>query len=345
MIARNETRMISADPKTVDVQVGFDLTPRNTLGLAAKARFGALVKEADEIEPLVRFAESEQLPLVVLGGGSNVVLGPEIEAVIAVFVSKGRKIERRDDGSILLTAQAGEDWPDLVRWSVEQGFGGLENLAGIPGTVGAAPVQNIGAYGVELADRFEALTAFDRVEKRFCVFRKADCRFRYRQSAFKDEPGRYIIAEVTFRLPGDWRPILGYSGLDRLPETADPKTIMERVLALRGGKLPDWRLIGNAGSFFHNPIVSQDVADGIEGVPKYPQADGAVKLSAGWLIESCGLKGYRSGKAGVYENHALILVNHGQADANDIDALSRIIRTAVEDRYGIVLHQEPLDIR
>lgn len=337
--------MISADPKSVDAEAGFDLTGRNTLGLAAKARFGALVRKTEEIEPLVRFADDEGLPLVVLGGGSNVVLGPEIDAVVAVLASKGRTIARQDDGSVLLTAEAGEDWPDLVAWSVGEGYGGLENLAGIPGTVGAAPVQNIGAYGVELEDRFESLTAFDRVDKTFRVFRKEDCRFRYRQSVFKDVPGRYVIADVTFLLPGDWQPILGYSGLDSLPETADPHTIMERVLALRGSKLPNWRLIGNAGSFFHNPVVSKDVADGIEGVPKYPQSDGMVKLSAGWLIESCGLKGHRSGKAGVYENHALILVNHGGADANDIDDLSRTIRTAVEERYGIVLHQEPLNIR
>ncbi|MER0236640.1 UDP-N-acetylmuramate dehydrogenase [Fulvimarina sp. MAC8] len=337
--------MISADPKTVGAEADFDLTRRNTLGLAAHARYGSLVQTVDEIEPLVRFAEDSGLPLVVLGGGSNVVLGPKIEAVVAVLATKGRRFERQDDGSIHLTAQAGEDWPHFVEWSVEQGFGGLENLAGIPGTVGAAPVQNIGAYGVELADRFEALTAFDRVEKQLRVFRKQDCRFRYRQSVFKDNPGRFVIVEVTFRLPGDWQPILGYAGLDSLTGTADPNTVMQRVLALRGSKLPDWRIIGNAGSFFHNPVVSQAVADGIEGVPKYPQADGTVKLSAGWLIESCGLKGHRVGDAGVYENHALIIVNHGHADAHDIDNLSKTIRTAVEKRHGVTLQQEPLDIR
>ncbi|MCQ0986956.1 UDP-N-acetylmuramate dehydrogenase [Jiella marina] len=336
------TRPDAADCRAIS---DFDLSRRNSLGLAARARYGAFVHEAQEIDALARFAGEVGLPFVVLGGGSNVVLHPEIDAVVAVLATRGRAVTGEADGDLLVTAQAGEDWPDFVQWTVAQGFGGIENLAGIPGTVGAAPVQNIGAYGIELADRFHSLTAYDRAERHWRVFRREDCRFRYRQSVFKDDPGRFVITEVTLALPGEWRPILGYAGLDSLDETVDPKTIMERVLALRGSKLPDWRVLGNAGSFFHNPVVSGAVADTIPGAPRYPQPDGTVKLSAGWLIESCGLKGHRVGDAGVYEKHALIIVNHGRATAHDISALAETIKSAVFERFGVTLQQEPLEIR
>ncbi|MCE7029594.1 UDP-N-acetylmuramate dehydrogenase [Jiella avicenniae] len=323
----------------------FDLSARNTLKLPATARYGAFVSDAGQIAALDGFARREGLPFVVIGGGSNVVLYPRIEAVVAVLATKGRSVVRQADGSALVTAQAGEDWPDFVQWTVGQGFGGLENLAGIPGTVGAAPVQNIGAYGVELADRFHSLTAYDRVEGRFVDFERSDCRFRYRQSVFKDEPGRFVITEVRLWLPADWQPVLGYAGLDSLSKTADPATVMARVLALRGSKLPDWRILGNAGSFFHNPVVSAELAQSIDGAPRYPQPDGTVKLSAGWLIERCGLKGYRVGDAGVFENHALVIVNHGNATAHDVEGLARTVKSAVREAFAVTLQQEPLEVR
>lgn len=226
---------------------------------------------------------------------------------------------------------------------MEQGLAGLENLAGIPGTVGAASVQNIGAYGLELADCFHTLTAYDVEERVIRSFGRRECGFGYRQSIFKGA-GRYIILDATLALPQPWRPILSYSGLDMLPETVSPRGAMERVLTLRREKLPDWRTLGNAGSFFHNPVVTPQVAERIPAMPRYPQADGSVKLSAAWLIEDCGLKGYREGKAGVYDRHALIIVNHGGATFADVSGLASTIRSAVMERFGIALVQEPIAI-
>lgn len=320
----------------------FDLTGRNTFGLASHARHGAVVTRGYDIGALADFAASHNLPLRVIGGGSNIVPRERVDAVVGVMALNGRTVTQRDE-TILVTAGAGEDWPSLVEWTVEQGLGGLENLAGIPGTVGAAPVQNIGAYGLELADRFHILTAYDVEKRSVRSFRRQDCGFGYRQSIFKGS-ARYIILNVTLALPRVWLPILTYRGLDTLPMPVSARDVMDRVLALRREKLPDWRTLGNAGSFFHNPVVWPQVAASIPGVPRYPHSDGAVKLSAAWLIEACGLRGYREGKAGVYDRHALILVNHGGATFTDISALASTIRAAVMERFGIALVQEPVTI-
>lgn len=328
----------------MDVISNFDLTDHNTFGLGSRAQYGAVVAGTEDIEAIVEFAASERLPLHVIGGGSNVLLRERIEGVVALMAIKGRHVIGRQDGGVLVKAEAGEDWPDFVEWAVRQGFGGLENLAGIPGTVGAAPVQNIGAYGVELKDRFQCLTAYDCLERTVCSFGPEDCRFAYRHSAFKEVPGRYVILDVTLVLPEPWQPILGYKGLDSLPADTDVLTVMERVLELRRGKLPDWRVLGNAGSFFHNPIVAAEVAEGIAGGPRYPQADGRVKLSAAWLIEACGLKGMRQGEAGVHEGHALILVNHGKATYSDLDRLASTVQAAVKERFGVDLVREPIAV-
>lgn len=320
----------------------FDLFAQNTMGLSSVARFGATIAHADEIPVLVERAQATGLPLHVLGGGSNCLLRAEIDAVVAIMATQGKTI--RDDGdTVLVTAQAGEDWPSFVEWTVAQGLAGLENLAGIPGTVGAAPVQNIGAYGVELDRRLHALTAYDTVEQHFRTFAPSECSFAYRTSLFKREAGRYIIADVTFALPVEWRPVLHYPGLADTPGLADAASVMNRVLALREAKLPDWRVLGNTGSFFHNPVVPAALARRIPDAPGHEQPDGRMKLSAAWLIDSCGFKGRRRGGAGVYDRHALILVNHGGATHEDIMALSREITEAVEARYGVTLMREPVE--
>lgn len=328
----------------MDLIPDFDLTRRNTLGLPSRARLGATISAAADIEELARVAKSENLPLHILGGGSNIVLHGAIAAVVGIMSIRGRTVERRADGAALVTAQAGEDWSEFVAWTVAQGLPGLENLGGIPGTVGAAPVQNIGAYGVELADRFEGLTVWDLADGARRRFNREDCAFSYRQSRFKAEAGRYIVLDVTLALPSAWRPVLTYPPLDKLSTGADAAEIHQQVLAVRGSKLPDWRVLGNAGSFFHNPVVSAETADRIPGVPRYPQPDGSVKLSAAWLIDSCGLKGAREGHAGIYEKHALIIVNHGGATYADVSRLASRVRDTVRDRYGIVLTQEPLEL-
>ena len=320
----------------------FDLSSFNTLGLTAHARYGGQITDRAQVAQLAQFAQAKGLPLHVIGGGSNLVLRDELDAVVGIMATRGRSSEPHADGT-LVTAQAGEDWSAFVAWTVSEGFAGLENLAGIPGTVGAAPIQNIGAYGLEVADRLYTLTAWDTVEQRERQFTRDECGFSYRQSRFKQDGGRYIVLEVTFLLPQIWVPILAYAGLDQLPADADAATIMHRVLSLRGSKLPDWRELGNVGSFFHNPVVTTKTADGIVGVSRYPQPDGTVKLSAAWLIEACDLKGHQEGQAAVYRNHALILVNLGGATYGDIRQLAQTIKQTVLQRFGIELTQEPLE--
>lgn len=322
----------------------MDLSSNNTLGLDATARFGASITHADDIPALIAAATEKGLPVRILGQGSNCLIQPQVDAVVGVMAIMGR--ETRTDGPTkrLVTAQAGEDWPKLVEWTVAEGLTGVENLAGIPGTVGAAPVQNIGAYGLELADRLYALKAYDIVEGQFRTFSPSECAFAYRTSLFKKDPNRFIIVDVTLELSTDWRPVLGYPGLADDAGLDSAKAVMHRVLALRQSKLPDWRTLGNAGSFFHNPIVSTEIANRIEGAPVHNLSDNEAKLSAAWLIEQCGFKGCRRGAAGVYDKHALIIVNHGHATHEDIVGLASEITAAVEDKFGVQLVQEPINI-
>ncbi len=319
----------------------FDLSPHNTFGLPVRASFGTVLMDEAQIPDLLDTAASSALPFRVLGGGSNLVMRPRFDGIAVLMALKGRRIIGEDSHDALVEIAAGETWDEIVGWTVDQGLWGLENLSLIPGTVGAAPVQNIGAYGIELSDRFHSLRAYDTVERRFVTFSVADCRFAYRQSVFKQQPGRYLITSVCLRLPRPWAPVLTYSGIDHLPSGTGAPEIRAQVIAIRQAKLPDWQIQGNVGSFFHNPIVPHDVAAAIEGVPRYPQPDGSVKLSAAWLIERAGLKGHRVGGAGVSERHALVLVNHGGATFDDVQQLSGLIRSGVQAQFGVTLVQEP----
>lgn len=321
----------------------FDLTARNTLGLPSHARYGGVLRDAGAIAEALDFAQARELPFHFLGGGSNCVLGPQIEAVVGISGMAGRWLDTGARDAVRVTARAGESWPGLVEWTVAQGVGGLENLAGIPGTVGAAPIQNIGAYGVELSDVFDSLVAFDTETRTFRRFDKDACRFSYRHSRFKEAPGRHIVTEVTLALPRPWRPVLRYAGLDALPGGSDARTIMQAVQALRRTKLPDWQVTGNAGSFFHNPIVPVAEAAHYADMPAHP-TEGGIKLSAGWLLEACGLKGYRCGDAGFSEKHALVLVNHGRATYADVTRLAATAVRAVRERFGVTLVQEPVTL-
>lgn len=326
----------------------FDLSARNTLALRAQSRWGAVLDAADQVPALFAMARERGLPLRILGGGSNVVLSSGFDGITAVVATAGRSVIAEAEDHVLVEAAAGETWHDFVAWTVEQGFGGIENLAGIPGTVGAAPVQNIGAYGAEVADVFESLVAFDTVAKSLRTFAAGDCAFAYRDSVFKHEPNRYVVLSLRLRLPRPWTPNLRFAGLSELSEQSDisPHTVMERVLFLRGSKLPDWRVTPNAGSFFQNPIVTVDEAAPVlaafSNAPNFPQADGRTKLSAGWLIEQSGLKGFRMGRAGISERHALVVVNLGEADAGDIASLAAHVKATVKARFGIALHEEPV---
>lgn len=324
----------------------FDLTVRNTLALRAGSRFGAFVESPAQLPALFAEAEAMGLPVRLLGGGSNVVLAPRFEGITALMAISGRTVLEERSDAVLLEVAAGENWHDLVAWSVGQGFGGLENLALIPGTVGAAPVQNIGAYGAEVADFLESVLVYDRMEKREQRFGRDACAFAYRDSRFKREPGRYVVLSLRLSLPRPWRANLGFAGLAELGEGATPQAVMQRVVALRQSKLPDWHVEPNAGSFFHNPIVAPELAAAVvaelASAPNYPQPDGRVKLSAGWLIEQSGLKGFRLGPVGTSPRHALVVVNHGGGTAEDIAALAAHIKATVLARFGVRLQEEPV---
>lgn len=326
----------------------FDLSARNTLALNAHARFGIEIDSVDVIPSLLAHARSENLPLRILGGGSNVVLAERFDGITALIALKGRKVLESTPKTHLIEAAAGETWHDFVAWTVDQGLGGLENLALIPGTVGAAPVQNIGAYGAELADVFFSLDAYDRQTGDTVTFDRAACAFAYRDSAFKQQPDRYVVLTVRLALPRKWQANLRFAGLSDLADTPDlaPRQVMDRVIALRTSKLPDWRVNPNAGSFFQNPIVTPDEAATVlrefPDAPNYPQPGGLTKLSAGWLIEKSGLKGFRMGPVGMSERHALVVVNHGGATQSDVAALAAHVKATVLDRFGVSLHEEPI---
>jgi len=274
------------------------------------------------------------------------------QAVVLKVEVRGRRLieERRD--AWIVEAGAGENWHDTVAWTIEQGWPGLENLALIPGSVGAAPVQNIGAYGVELRERFESLDVVDLVTGRSATLSLDACHFGYRDSVFKHSlAGKSVITRVRFRLPRPWKPVLGYLELERkVAETGitqpDAQTILEWVCAIRRAKLPDPAQIGNVGSFFKNPVVSAEQCRDIIGrdpeVVHYPLPDGSVKLAAGWLIDACGWKGKSIGRAGVYEKQALVLVNRGGASGAEVLTLARAIQESVYGRFGIRLEPEPV---
>ena len=330
---------------TSPMPLNFDLTGHNTLGLRASTHYARRIEDASELPELFAQAERDGLPVRLLGGGSNVILGEHYDGITALMATRGKSLSEGADGAVLLEAQAGETWHDLVTWTVAQGLWGLENLALIPGTVGAAPIQNIGAYGVELCDRFHSLDAYDRTTGSVVTLGAADCRFAYRHSVFKEQPGRYVVTTVRLQLKRNGEPELSYRELSGLGSVDHPARVMDAVIALRTSKLPDWRVLGNAGSFFHNPIVSATVgrAFGVANptAPAYAQADGTIKLSAGWLIEQAGLKGYRSGPVGVSERHALVLVNYGGATRTDLMALAEHVVETVQQRFAIALKREP----
>lgn len=327
-----------------------DLTPHNTFGLATQAAHCVTLSQASQLESLSDLA-GRHASLLVLGGGSNVVLPDRVPGLVARVALRGvRLVDERPDAWII-EAAAGENWHDFVAGCVARGWDGLENLALIPGTVGAAPVQNIGAYGVELQQRFHALTAWNVAQRRLVHMTAQDCRYAYRDSVFKHQPaGHWVIVSVQFALPRPWRPVLDYPDLRRDPALAagapSAKAIFEAVCRIRRAKLPDPAIIGNAGSFFKNPLVQGGQRDALAarfpGLVSYAQPDGRYKLAAGWLIDQCGWKGRALGAAGVHDRQALVLVNRGGARAADILALAEAVQRDVKQRYGVMLEPEPV---
>jgi UDP-N-acetylmuramate dehydrogenase len=330
----------------------FSLRARNSFGFEVLAEQAYSITRAEQIRVVMEAIEAAGLPWRVLGGGSNVVLPPTLPGVTLLMDITGQAITHQDESSAVITAGAGVNWHDFVIWTLDQGLPGLENLALIPGTVGAAPIQNIGAYGVEVGEYIQSIEAYDCQSKTVVNLLASECGFTYRNSIFKAHPHRYIITRVHFYLPAAWSPRLRYADLaaafanDHAPTAEE---VMVAVCKIRNRKLPDPKLIGNAGSFFQNPIVEKAqylaLLEQFPELVSYPEGDerqGQRKLAAGWMIDRCGFKGLRAGAVGVYQHQALVLVNHGGGNADSVLALAKAIQDKVQDTFGVALAIEPI---
>ncbi|GAD24706.1 UDP-N-acetylmuramate dehydrogenase [Acidovorax sp. MR-S7] len=354
------------------VEKNVSLQHSNTFGIAARAHTLVRVRSEQDVHDVLADHRLVRQPLFVLGGGSNIVLTGDVKPVVLKMEIKGLRLLEETDRGWVVEAGAGEVWHEAVAWTLAQGYPGLENMALIPGTVGAAPVQNIGAYGVELQDRFHSLDAIDLATGRAFTLDAAQCAFGYRDSVFKHAApqaphegsglprgmglaGRAVITRVRLWLSKEWRPELGYLDLERKraeagTEHPTARQIFDWVCEIRRAKLPDPAVVGNAGSFFKNPTVTpeqcQDIIARDPKVVHYPLPDGTIKLAAGWLIDACGWKGKTVGKAGVYEKQALVLVNRGtrsdSVTGGEVMTLAKAIQTSVYERFGIRLEPEPV---
>lgn len=335
---------------SLQVRTQVSLKPYNSFAVEARASHFAEAESDQLVREALAYAEAQQLSLLVLGGGSNLLLTADVQALVLRMASRGIRLLSDDGEQVLVEAEAGEPWHPFVQWTLAQGLVGLENLSLIPGTVGAAPVQNIGAYGVELKDLFAGLTALDRHAGELREFSLEECGFAYRDSLFKRESGRWLILRVRFALSRsaalhlDYGPVrqrLAEQGIDA-PTALD---VSQAICAIRSEKLPDPAVLGNAGSFFKNPVVPAALAQRLRAehadLVGYPQADGQVKLAAGWLIERAGWKGFREGDAGVHRLQALVLVNYGSATGAQLLALAQRIQADIAQRFAVELEIEP----
>ncbi|MFC0252775.1 UDP-N-acetylmuramate dehydrogenase [Massilia consociata] len=332
----------------------FSLASLNTFRIPARARHYLRVTGAAQLDAVRRDPLLAGLPRLVLGGGSNMLFTRDFDGIVLHMAGLGKEVLGERDGRVLVRAQAGENWHGFVQWTLAQGLGGLENLSLIPGTVGAAPIQNVGAYGTETKDVFHSLTAYDMASGEVRTLDAAACRFGYRDSIFKHAQGReLVVLDVTFALPVAWQPNLRYAELAKAVEEAGlaqptPQEIGRIVEAIRRRKLPDPLDIGNAGSFFKNPVIPGEHCTRLlaefPNLVHHTQPDGSEKLAAGWLIDQCGWKGRALGAAGVYPKQALVLVNLGGALGADVVRLARAIQADVKARYGVELEPEPVFI-
>lgn len=332
------------------MQENVSLRHFNTFGLESRAQFFEEVKSIEELTAIIKNPVLKELPKFILGGGSNVLFTQDIDALVIKIAIKGIELIKEDDDFVWLHAGAGEKWHDFVMYCVEHAYAGVENLSLIPGTIGAAPMQNIGAYGVEIKDVVETVEGLSVETAEMRKFSKEECLFGYRESIFKhDLKGSVIITGVVFRL--NKKPVyhVEYGDIQKtLTEmnvaTLSIRSISEAVIRIRESKLPDPAKIGNAGSFFKNPEISaaqfERLKSDFQNIPGYPTIPGFVKVPAGWLIEQAGWKGYRDGDVGVHARQALVLVNYGAGTGDQIKALSEKIQKSVQEKYGINLTTE-----
>ncbi len=333
----------------MNIQRNISLKKYNTFGIDVRAGYFTSVSDTAELLTIIK--DPAYPERFILGGGSNILLTRDLETLVIHMKIKGIAVLQEDENQVLLRAGAGENWHDFVLWTLDRNYGGLENLSLIPGNVGTAPIQNIGAYGVELKDVFESCEAIEISSGKHRIFTHKDCRFGYRDSVFKQEAkGKYIITGVTFRLTKkDHRLHTGYGAIrdllkERGIETPTVRDVSDAVISIRKSKLPDPAEIGNSGSFFKNPVILVADYEKLQAVypeiPAYPISESHTKVPAGWLIEQCGFKGKRYGDAGVHAKQALVLVNYGNASGKDIWQLAEMIRAAVKSKFGISLEPE-----
>ena len=335
---------------SLQLQVDASLKPFNSFGVDVRARLFAEAHNDDEVREALQYCAERELPLLVIGGGSNVLLTQDVQALVLRMATRGIRVIEDSGQRVVVEAEAGEVWHAFVLWTLAQGFAGLENLSLIPGTVGAAPMQNIGAYGVEIKDVFAGLTALDRQTGQLRDFTLEECNFGYRDSVFKQHPGRWLILRVRFALSraarlhleyGPVRQRLSDQGIHQ-PTATD---VSRAISSIRSEKLPDPAVLGNAGSFFKNPVVSSALAAELKlthpNLVGYPQADGQVKLAAGWLIETAGWKGFREEDAGVHRLQSLVLVNYGAATGLQLLSLAQRIQEDIARRFNVQLEMEP----
>ena len=336
--------------RALQVESNVELADHTTFGISAKARWFVEVASIDELRQALDWAEERNVKVLVLGGGSNMLFHGDVEALVIQIQICGMEVVSDDGRHIRVAVGAGEVWHDFVMQTLDKGWGGLENLSLIPGSVGASPMQNIGAYGVEIKDHFAWLDAVRLSDGALQRFTKEDCAFGYRESVFKrEEKGKWILVQVAFDLDRESPLRMGYGAIEQelasIPVAKRThKDVSDAVIRIRQSKLPDPREIGNAGSFFKNPTVSEDVANALAAhhpeMPRYPQPSGKVKLAAGWLIEQAGWKGHSRETHGVHDKQALVLVHHGGATGKEVWSLAQDIMASVQSTFGVTLEPE-----
>ncbi len=332
------------------VQTDVDLQEFNTLNISASARYFASIKSEEQLKSILMHPKTDGLQIFILGGGSNILFTEDFDGLVLHIEIMGREVIKETDEHVWLKIGAGENWHEIVRYCVENGWGGVENLSLIPGTVGAAPIQNIGAYGVELSEVFEWLEAVDIEGRQTRRYNKEDCLFGYRNSIFKGElKGIVIVTNVVLKLSKQPEVNTSYGSIqDELEQRGianpDIRDISDIVIDIRNSKLPNPQNLGNAGSFFKNPIVDNRIYQQIEKdypeVPGYPIENGHIKIPAGWLIEETGWKGKVVGNTGTYKQQALVIVNHGDATGQEVLQLAEEIQASVKEEFGIELVPE-----
>ena len=329
------------------IQQQVQLRPFNTLNLDAIASHYVKIHSTAELIEAIEFAHTQQLNILILSGGSNMLLPQQLQALVIHIAIEGIEYLAEDELTISIKVGAGQVWHDFVLWTTEQQLYGLQNLALIPGLVGASPVQNIGAYGVEVGEFIESVDVYDRQLQQFSSIQAQDCDFAYRHSIFKDDPNRYVISHVVFKLLKQADLKISYGDLKlAMADELTAKNLQQQVIRIRQSKLPDPQEFPNVGSFFKNPIITEQALQQLladaPNIPHYPYSMGHVKVAAGWLIDQSGWKGKRLAQVGMFHKQALVLVNYADATLTEVQATYRAVQQDVFKQFSILLEPEPV---